>query len=627
MRLEHARHSILKDKFWNSTFLGYILIGLPILSLVVNAITWLKYGLNLPYADDWRQYADGGMGRLDLPYLMTSANDTLSPVGLSLDSLAVRYLSGNGIAYQFLSMVLVLGSLTYLQWRLICFCTDNKIIRALSFSLTLLMLQPDNYWGLQNLAYHQAIPLVCLLGVLFVTFSKTWARGWVIPTLFILALISGFSYTSGAFAMLGTSLVAIAMQFFVIAADDKSRIRTTGWTLLLPSLIATAAQVWVIVGVQHGIHKKSVPMAFPWESDFWLYIMGKIARSLMLPINQPVLAFSITILLVAAIFCALGYIAFQIYKNKLDPQQTRFSFIFASLLCSILLYLFLVAAGRANFRSDSIEAPMQVFTFGFLRFHYFWVTLIWPWLALALLTFAHKKWLSEKKLIIFSFFWLTAIILAASLTNVMRHDSFYKQIASIRTEGFKCIFNQMQNSDKIFCPTIYPGELTKSLANARRVESTFLRSLPYLPVPLGTNQPAPLFRLTEKTGDIQIVNAKISAKGKDRSLEIETDSDPMLVIPTGSSHIMNRCISLEVNALITSSKTDLAQLFFTPAKEGGFSQKNSTTVPVLGNSKPQLISFTINSPSGLIDKVRFDPVTTPQSLTIHEVEVRCRAAL
>ena len=627
MRLEHARHSILKDKFWNSTFLGYIFIGLPILSLILNAVSWLKYGLNLPFLDDWRQYADGGMGRLDLQYLMTPANDTLSPVGLSLDSLAVRYLSGNGIAYQFLSMVLVLGSLTYLQWRLICFCTDNKIIRALSFSLTLLMLQPDNYWGLQNLAYHQAIPLVCLLGVLCVTFSKTWARGWAIPTLFVLALISGFSYTSGAFAMLGASLVAIVMQFFVIAADDNSRIRTTGWTLLPPSLIATAAQVWVIVGFQHGIHNKSVPMALPWESDFWLYLMGKVARSLLLPINQPVLSFSVSLLLVATILCVLCYVALELYKRKLEPQQVRFTLIFATLICAIALYLFLVAAGRTHFRPDSIHEPMQVFTFGFLRFHYFWATLIWPWLALALLTFIHKKWLNEKQLVGLSFCWLVAIIVAVSLTSVMRHDSFHKNIANIRTEGIKCIISQMQNNDKVLCPRIHPADLAKPLANARQVDSSFLRNLPYYPIALGTNQPAPLFRLTEKTHDIQLVNAQLVAKGKDNSIEVSAGTDPMLIISINNPGMMSRCISLEVNALITSSKTDLAQLFFTPAKEGGFSQKNSTTVPVLGNSKPQLISFTINSPSGLIDKVRFDPVTTPQSLTIHEVEVRCRAAL
>ena len=154
-----------------------------------------------------------------------------------------------------------------------------------------------------------------------------------------------------------------------------------------------------------------------------------------------------------------------------------------------------------------------------------------------------------------------------------------------------------------------------------------MRNLPYYPIALGTNQPAPLFRLTEKTHDIQLVNAQLVAKGKDNSIEVSAGTDPMLIISINNPGMMSRCISLEVNALITSSKTDLAQLFFTPAKEGGFSQKNSTTVPVLGNSKPQLISFTINSPSGLIDKVRFDPVTTPQSLTIHEVEVRCRAAL
>src|SRR5215208_100720 len=92
-------------------FLGRLLIALPLLSLALCAIAWLRYGIDIPWFDDWRGYAAGTMNSLSPGHLFRPINDTLAPVGWVLDALAQRYLDGNSVAYQFLSMVTVLGSL------------------------------------------------------------------------------------------------------------------------------------------------------------------------------------------------------------------------------------------------------------------------------------------------------------------------------------------------------------------------------------------------------------------------------------------------------------------------------------------------------------------------------------
>lgn len=99
--------------------LFWLLIALPGVAMVVNAVSLVRHGVDIPFWDDWRQYDSGDLGNLSLAYLFTPANDTLYPVGRLLDSLAVRLLDGHSVAYQLISLVAVLGGLLALQWRLL----------------------------------------------------------------------------------------------------------------------------------------------------------------------------------------------------------------------------------------------------------------------------------------------------------------------------------------------------------------------------------------------------------------------------------------------------------------------------------------------------------------------------
>jgi len=299
--------------------LSWIFIAFPIIGLAISVLSWLHFGVDLPYLDDWRAYREGMVGSLDLKYLFTSANDTLSPIGKMLDSLAYRFLNGNSIAYQFISMIGILGSLLFLQWKLLSLVLKEKLLIASAFSLTILMIQPNTYWGLIDLAYHQAIPLVASLLVIYLILKGTW-RNWYIPIILILGFIAGFSYISGAFGVLALSIILIIFSFFVEISERKP-VLMGGISLLIPAIITTFAQAWVIAVVQKGTHRPDAPLALPIESDFWLFMLGKIARSLMLPSNQPVLSFIITCLVLALIITLIFVLLKNVIKDKKKQKQ------------------------------------------------------------------------------------------------------------------------------------------------------------------------------------------------------------------------------------------------------------------------------------------------------------------
>jgi hypothetical protein len=604
------------------TTLTYVLVALPIISLVLNAISWIKYGVDVPFWDDWRQYGSGDMGRIDLRYLLTPANDTLYSFGLLLDSLAIRFLDGNTVAYQFISLVGTLGALLVSQWRLISLSVDNYLIRACAFSLTVLMVQPDSYWGLQNMAFHQAIPLICVLISLNIVLCDFWKAKWAVPSLAILSVVSGFSYTSGAFAMLGLS-VSILIAQYIISEPFKKRFLVSGLSLLGPALVSTSAQIWVIVVVQHGTHRTDAPMAFPWEFDFWLFLLGKIARSLMLPISTPSLSFGICLAVVALTLVFFLRAVSKLNSHELSMRESSLMIIFSSLIVVISIYLLLVSAGRTNLRPEHVQSKLDIFKYGFHRFHFFWVTLLWPWLAAVILHFFFKLNANRTAVGLVPILFLTAIILGAKYSDLFNHGSYYQRTQVRRLEGLNCIQQAIERQSKIFCPQLLPFDLTRAVANAQDIEASFTRYFFYRPIPLGTNEPEPLYRLSENINEVVVVNAKRVSESEKELVISVAKNDPNLHIVTGNATSMRNCRKLQVTALLDAEVPDVAQLFFIPTGKQKFREGDSRIAHIEGK-KNQQISLLLNSATGFEDQLRFDPVTKSQTLSIKELEVRCR---
>ncbi len=582
--------------------LSWIFIAFPIIGLAISVLSWLHFGVDLPYLDDWRAYREGMVGSLDLKYLFTSANDTLSPIGKMLDSLAYRFLNGNSIAYQFISMIGILGSLLFLQWKLLSLVLKEKLLIASAFSLTILMIQPNTYWGLIDLAYHQAIPLVASLLVIYLILKGTW-RNWYIPIILILGFIAGFSYISGAFGVLTLSVILIIFSFFVEISERKP-VLMGGISLLIPAIITTFAQAWVIAVVQKGTHRPDAPLALPIESDFWLFMLGKIARSLMLPSNQPVLSFIITCLVLALIITLIFVLLKNVIKDKKQSLETISpTLIFIGIFGIIFVYLILISAGRTNLRPENIKTSLEVFSFGFQRFHFFWVTIFWSWVVaiLFLLIRKHSNDLLNKVALI-----IPLIMIPFTLySGAFDHAPYFKHGAEVKINGFNCIIKELQKGTTVNCPQLYPAPLKAGISNAKETGASFTRLISSL-IPT-----TPIFRISEDSlnepSSVELKNVVVSEHKNGVVILQSEDTDPMIIFNTGNV-----------------SESSLAQLFFMSPNQTDYQESAAATQMVHADGHFKNIIFTVHSPNGFIDKLRFDPVTMPQQFDIKELEVRCR---
>ncbi|MEO5669534.1 MAG: GtrA family protein, partial [Ramlibacter sp.] len=370
-----------------------VLVGLPILSLALNAIAWLRFGFDLPFFDDWRAYESGDVDSLEFTYLFQALNDTLTPIGLALDTLVQRVLDGNSILYQLLSMLFVLGALLVLQWKLLRIALGDPLRTAICFVFTLLMLQPGSYWGRENIAYLQALPLVFILSALWLGVARPWRDLWNLPAIFVLAVLSGLTYISGAFGAFaaGAGVVVMALQ----SRKHAGRMRTlrAGAALALGGAVTSAIQlVMAVLPSKGGTHAEDKVLALPHEADFWMFYLGKVGRSLLLPADSPLVSLAIVALALAGFVAALVLTLRAARRVENEPARfLAFSGVFAAVGAMVVTYLALVAAGRANFRPDDVQAASDVFAFGFQRFHFFWATLVWPWLVAALMIASERR--------------------------------------------------------------------------------------------------------------------------------------------------------------------------------------------------------------------------------------------
>jgi hypothetical protein len=606
------------------TQLIILLTVLPLISLTLNALAWLRFGVDIPLWDDWGQYSSGNVGRLDLAYLFKSANDTIYAVGLLLDSLAFRFLDGNTIAYQFLSLVSVLGLLLLLQWRLLSICTNNKLIKACAFSITILMIQPDSYWGWQNMAFHQAIPLICVLASLDFFFNERIKLNRLVLFLAGLTVISGLSYISGAFAMLVLGIVFLLLQTKVVA-NRKRRLFVASISILFPAILTTAAQIWVIIVVQHGTHRSDAPMAFPWEADFWLYFLGKIGRSLMLS-QEPMQAGLILFITCAMVLILAIYFASSVQKilhKNITDTEYRLSIIYISLCAVVFIYLLLIAAGRANLRPEEITDSIQIFLFGFKRFHYFWVTILWPWLVIAILSFMVKP--NSKNYVAGLFIVILSTVLMAYIkyTAIFDHNTFYRATMERRVEGVHCVNREIQESRNIFCPQLDINELTLAIVYAEQVKASLTRNISVKATPIGASGSLLVFRLKSDLNGIKLVNAS-RIQTDNAMLEVSASEDPMIFFEVNDKELMKNCKMLEINTYIETEEEDIAQLFYLPSGREDYAEKYSRTFPIKIKDKKSLITFFIPSQNGFSNKLRLDPTTKAQKFKIHDLEVICR---
>lgn len=617
-RLVEQRKDEAQIDLWKRR-LASMLLAVPLTSLALATISWLRYGIDLPFQDDWREYLLGTAGTFAFETLFRPSNDTLYPVGKFLDAVAQHLLDGNSVAYQLISMIAVLGLLLFLQWRLLRLVIENKLSLALAFLLTIFMLQPDSYWGRQNIAYHQAIPLVCVLGALYLALGPTpWSR-WSTTLAVAISLISGFSYVSGAIAMLMTGLTLIIVKLPIDDLDSR-RARSIGLALLAGVLVSLPAQLWVIFGVNAGrTHRPDAPWTFPYEADFWLFILGMVARSLLLPKKYPLFS-----LLIAASVCAVMLVVSLRSIRQLQGRAAgnpRLAIIFTALLSSITAYLCMVSVGRAGLRSEDVDTASEVFISGYRRFYFAWVTLIWPWLAAVALAADDPKARPSRR----TFLAVLVICAFAAIVGVFNHHGYYAKLAGGRVETqVRCLQHQLRAGAGIVCPRLHPGDLASAYAYGSSIGASFSRSFPMPTVHIGEAAAQPLFRLSSaeqqawKSEDMAVSHA-----GPVGLLLRPASNDAALIVRLQTGIILRSCFHLQASLVVKAARPHVVQVSFRRPGESIW-RKASGQVRSLSENKTNFeeIYFHADSSEGFEPVLRIQP-GAERELHVKEVEIRC----
>ncbi len=608
-------------QWWRRRIAMVVLVGLPILSLALNAIAWLRYGFDLPFFDDWRGYDSGEIDSFDLLYLFRAANDTLTPIGYALDATAQRFLDGNSIAYQLLSMLAVLGLLLVLQWKLLRAALQDPLQAALCFVFTLLMLQPGSYWGRENLAYQQALPLVFILLALWLAMTAPWRERWNIPVIFALGLLSGFTYISGAFGALAAG-AGVMLMARLSGASQVRKLRA-GASLCLAGVATSWVQVVYAIAPYKGGTYTGQPLALPLEANFWFYLLGKVGRSLLLPASQPVLSLALVLL----VLCLLVVVTILTLGAARSAQatndgQARVSVIFGAIGAMVFTYLLLLSAGRTNYRAVEIQAPTEVFAYGFQRFHFFWATLLWPWLVAAALVAADRRVTSTLMRR-----WLRmvgAVALATTVVLMIRlgalaHFAAHRAEAYSRNRTVECLMTQLQRGEGIIHCDEWLKDLAPAFIYARQIGASFVRYFPILPIELGVDSPSPWFRLS-RDGD------RATARNMERrsGRYYPSTDDPQLHIDVGHAVGMANCVTLDISGVIKTAGPDTMMLFYRPLGQSDFSSASSTILPLVGGPQASAFSFRLEQDLGFGNTLRLDPVSSLQEFELGEIEVRCR---
>ncbi|MBH1964351.1 MAG: hypothetical protein I8H77_08455 [Comamonadaceae bacterium] len=599
---------------------------LPVIMLAANALAWLRYGTDFPFFDDWRAYATGDIESFSASRLFQVVNNTMSPVGFALDALAQRWLDGNTVAYQLLSMLAVLGGLLWLQWKLLEWSVASALVRAVAFAFTVFMLQSSSYWGEQNLAYHQALPLLFLLAALYavlVSRLHSWALAGVVA---VLALLAGFSYISGAVAtvvMGGILLVRVRWG----GGDPTLKSRAWRGALVLVSVgaLTTSIQFYATRLVGGSDRSEAFPVRWPYHPDFWAYMLGKVGRSAGNAFQNA----SVELGFALALSALLVFVLLAFGKRLLardDVTIDRLSYVFLPVAGAVLVYLCLVSFGRAGFRDDSIQSLRDVFLFAYQRFHFFWLTLLFPWAVSALLLMARSKRpavtagqvprldVAVACAVLALGGWL------AGARGVFDVATYYQQGSQTRAATIRCMSEQLGSGQPIMCPEFaLPGwtDWTPAYLHARQIGASFTKYFPLTP------HEAPRQWLFNGVPDAQAGISWHDAKSVGGGWR-RGEADPQVTIESAEAGPYARCRMLDLWMRLKSEQVSTAQVFYRPPGVEAFSESLSVIKPVAASAKePVELRFLIESTQGFAPVLRIDPVQGDMRFTVEEVRVAC----
>ena len=406
------------------------------------------------------------------------------------------------------------------------------------------------------------MPILTALVVALRPAGPAWLA---IPFGFVLGLLAGMTYVSGAFAAMAAGGVMVLIGHFGFQ-DSRRRVLRVGVGLALSGLITVALQLVAVRTLQSDDSMAGNPLTYPWQPDFWFYIAGKVGASLGLPVTRPRVAVAITLVAVGAAAVAVVWSLRGIRRNRPEPPRADvISVVTLTLATTIFVYLMLVAAGRSSLRPSAGAAdPIEVFQFGFFRFHFFWVTLLWPWvaavgLAVVLALGRASSWLRPVAVGLAALTATLAVAVATS-TGAFDFETYYRRWAGARMETYRCLLESVQRGDGYECTIWEPMNPARLIAYAKSVDASFAEYLQTLPVapPL-----APLYSMADpSTGSVEFLDATLDEENGPGDVTLSAGNDAQMIISVRDADAMRQCLTLEIRATLRPARLDVAQVFY-----------------------------------------------------------------
>jgi len=617
-------------------WLRRLCLALPVLLLAANLLAWLRWGVDLPFLDDWRAYDERRALSLAPAHLFQAINNTIAPIGVFLDVLAQRWLGGNALPYQALTMLAVLGGLLGLQWRLLTWALRGHPWQvAVCFLPTVFMLQSGSYWGEQNLAYQQALPLVALLAAAWCNFAARRRPPWRAAWVALLGLLAGLAYVSGAVAALvmgaGWWLAGLLMRGRGAGGLGglAARARTGGAALAAAGLLTTALQMvltWRPGADPAGQHMR---LTWPTEADFWLYAAAKLGRASghgFAAVGAEVA----WVALLALALAAAGLAAARYLRRAAAPAR-RAALLFLPLLAALLVYLALVSLGRASLRDAQVRDWEQVFRFGYLRFHFFWLTLLLPWAAAVGVAVARARRdrarAATPRQGAPRYAALALAVLAiAGARGVFGVAGFYRDAAAFRAGELRCLSRQLPqlgSGRPIVCPgfdVLGISDWGRAYRHARAIGASFVR---YLPIVALEGQGQVLFDWDDPA---QRAAVRWSHLHPQEDGWWQAEADPHFIIPVApGSPAAGSCAVLGVQARLVLERPETVQLFYRAAGQAAYSEYVSIRQPVTPGAAGEVsLELLADSRPGFASEVRLDPIDGPGRFRLLGLRVACR---
>jgi hypothetical protein len=433
--------------------------------LLVHWSTLSQYMVDVPYADDWRQLQPGPHllpFALDPSWIFLPSNGTVYATSKFFDYLYFTYTTGSYIFHQQLTCLIVLAGCVLLSARLLARVGLPLPWQVLGVLTTVYFLQVKSYWGIAALAYQQALPVLGMLAALVLVTTARWSL-WRAAALAFVVVAAGLAYVSGAVAM--TALGAfLAVAAFVVRKDERhaealtASLAAKAVLVLVFGAATLSLQLWLVGNPASG----GLRVASPLEWQFWYFWFHQVARALgdlSVDPSSWLRGAAFTGVVFGTTAAAVVRVAL---RPRDEPRSLTFAIVAGGILVCVASYLAVVSFGRASF-PHRFAFPVDLAVAAKSRFHYWWVTALLPWAAVApyfIMRGVHPRREASRNRL---GGWAAPAAVAAMLLSVQSASqwdfgSYYAAKADRRIADLRCLLRGYHEDGPILCRSTLRGQ-------------------------------------------------------------------------------------------------------------------------------------------------------------------------